>query len=179
MKQVTFPTLERDVYALHQQIEELMGGRGVNKYIWGAEPIGNQMYAITIRADELPAALQRFETRVRTDFAEGNEVRFSLIAQCAIRRGEKNNRLPIDMDDDERRLEWLHRRAEPNGFAVIAADIASVERIRIAKAGARHLADRTRFDGRLKVTNPTKFAGAIRHGIGHGKAFGLGLIDTH
>jgi CRISPR-associated protein Cas6/Cse3/CasE subtype I-E len=179
MKQAVFPTLETDVYALHEQIERLMGGRSTNHYIWAAEPIGNRMSAITVRSDRLPKVLEAHGTEVPMEFQEGEEKRFSLVAQCAIRRGENNTRVPIDLDDDERRLQWLYRRAALNGFEVSSVEIASVERIRLDKMGARHVADRTRFEGLLKVTNPAKFAAAIRNGIGHGKAFGLGLIDFH
>ena len=54
-----------------------------------------------------------------------------------------------------------------------------VGRIRVTKTGARHITDRTRFEDKLRITDPTKFAEAIRSGIGHGKAFGLGLLDIN
>ncbi|QIG50381.1 type I-E CRISPR-associated protein Cas6/Cse3/CasE [Nordella sp. HKS 07] len=178
MRQATFPTLETNTYVLHQQIEKLMGGRGANHYVWSAEPIGNRMTAITIRSAALPPVLEKYGVTLPSTFHVGEVRRFSLVAQCAIRRGEKNNRVAIDVDDDERRHEWLRRRAALNGFEVVSAEIATVERIRIGKTGARHVADRTRFEGTLKITDPEKFANAMRMGIGHGKAFGLGLIDV-
>jgi CRISPR-associated protein Cas6/Cse3/CasE subtype I-E len=177
MRQVTFPTLETDTYALHQQIEKLMGGREGNHYIWSAEPIGRRMTAVTIRAATLPQVLDEYGKSLPMSFEASQELDFSLVSQCAIRRGERNARTAIDIDDDERRVDWLHKRSSLNGFEVIAVEIASVERIYIGKMGARHVADRTRFTGRLRVTDAEKFTAALRNGVGHGKAFGLGLID--
>jgi len=34
------------------------------------------------------------------------------------------------------------------------------------------------FDGVLQVTDPSGLLAAVRSGIGHGKAFGLGLISV-
>jgi CRISPR-associated protein Cas6/Cse3/CasE subtype I-E len=177
VRQVTFPTLEADAYVLHQQIERLMGGRGANHYIWCAEPAGGRMLAVTIRSAALPEALDTRATIVPEVFRVGEEHPFNLVAQCAVRRGGRNVRTAIDPADDERRFEWLRRRAELNGFSVLAVEIASVERIVIGKSGARHLADRTRFAGHLRVIDAARFSAAMRNGIGHGKAFGLGLID--
>ncbi len=178
MKQATFPTLETDVYALHQQIELLMGGRTARHYLWAAEPIGNRMMAVTIRSDELPAALKRFARAVPVTFETGRSHPFGLVAQCAIRRGPTNARTAIDVDDDARRILWLERRAAMNGFDLVSVEIASVERIRVGKIANRHIADRTRFEGTLRIADPDRFAGAMRNGIGHGKAFGLGFIDV-
>lgn len=177
MKQAVFPTLETDVYVLHKQIEKLMGGRGTSPYLWSAEPIGGRMQAITIRASELPAVLEREARLIPALFPEGAEHRFSLTAQCAIRRGPRNLRIAIDPGDDARRLQWLERRALPNGFELVTVEIASVERIRIGKPGAHHIADRTRFEGTLRIVEPQLFQRTLRDGIGHGKAFGLGLLD--
>ena len=178
MRQVTFPTLETDVYQLHQQIERLMGGREENPYLWMAEPIGDRMLAVTIRSERLPDSLAPHARELPSEFAAGEERRFSLVAQCAVRRGPRNARTAIDIDDDPRRLQWLERRAALSGFEVLSVEIASVSRIRVEKMGARHVADRTRFEGRLRITEPRRFAAALRGGIGHGKAFGRGVLDV-
>jgi len=72
---------------------------------------------------------------------------------------------------------WLVRRAEKMGFAV---DTDSL----VVEAYEQH-DDRTDrklqfttvdFSGRLTVTDPVAFAGALAQGIGHAKAFGCGLL---
>lgn len=72
---------------------------------------------------------------------------------------------------------WLARRGESMGFAIDADSL-------VAEAYEQH-DDRTdrelRFNtvdrsGRLKVTDPHAFAGALAGGIGHAKAFGCGLL---
>jgi len=177
MMQATFPTYDDGAYALHQKVERLMNGRKDRSYIWSAEPIGGRMVSLTIRADQLPEKLNRIATPTKREFRVGDIHPFSFVAQCVIRMGPKNQRLQIDIHDDARRYEWLRRRAYMNGFSIVESEIASVETIFIDKRGAQHKTDRTRFEGKLRVVDPQKFATAIRFGIGHGKSFGLGLLD--
>lgn len=79
-------------------------------------------------------------------------------------------------------LDWLHRQADRHGFRVLRVqDAPDASRSRpqqrraYSKAQIPHFG--VRFDGVLRVTDPTKLEEAIRRGIGPAKAFGFGLLS--
>lgn len=77
------------------------------------------------------------------------------------------------------RLAWLSRKAEQNGFTILTVQEAGGE-----KAGAVHPEDRGgrlyldtyRYSGTLWIEDAERFREAVRHGVGPGKAYGLGML---
>jgi len=78
-------------------------------------------------------------------------------------------------------------RAAMNGFAIIddpthagspQVVVADRQRWRIphTTSGGEFTLTTARFDGVLRVTDPDRLRRALTHGIGHGKAFGCGLL---
>jgi CRISPR system Cascade subunit CasE len=79
--------------------------------------------------------------------------------------------------------EWLLRRAEHHGFILPLGeqkepDVAVRGRrtVRFARQGHTVTLDTAVFEGRLEVTDPTALRAALARGIGHGKAYGCGLL---
>ena len=79
-------------------------------------------------------------------------------------------------------MEWLHRRAEQNGFAVLTEGSCVVGagwKI-FNKTGQRsriRLKEVT-FEGILRVEDRDLFCNALVNGIGRGKAYGMGMITV-
>lgn len=79
----------------------------------------------------------------------------------------------------DEQLDWLSRQGARLGFEVEGADISGCERIVMWKpGGARpNVKDAVLFDGVLVVRDAAALRAALVDGVGHGKAFGLGLLS--
>lgn len=106
---------------------------------------------------------------------KGSTYRFRLIANPTVTRDGKRFGLP----GDEEQLAWLSRQATQHGFVVLEAI-----RLGSAKLGAGSGSGRpgltlqsVRFEGQLSIQDPGKVSAALTGGIGHGKAFGLGMLS--
>ncbi|MEV6813997.1 type I-E CRISPR-associated protein Cas6/Cse3/CasE [Micromonospora sp. NPDC051296] len=87
----------------------------------------------------------------------------------------------------EEQIEWLIRKGSQHGFVVPTAyngqpDVSPSPCL--TQAGQPRSGDRgpitiqpVRFEGHLIVTDADAFRAAVRQGIGHGKAYGCGLIS--
>lgn len=96
----------------------------------------------------------------------------------------------VDLRNDEARLDWLRRKADQSGFALLRVRTATtVPDVRLAPAGKvtgrQRLDDGSRtltlagvlFEGALEITDADRFRAALEQGIGPGKAYGLGLLS--
>ncbi|MBI1395304.1 MAG: type I-E CRISPR-associated protein Cas6/Cse3/CasE [Betaproteobacteria bacterium] len=74
--------------------------------------------------------------------------------------------------------EWLLAKGSRHGWqctALTAVEYAPLSVVRPSdRMAIRHAA--LRLEGRLQVTDPASFAIALYHGIGRGRAWGLGLL---
>lgn len=74
-------------------------------------------------------------------------------------------------------LDWLHRKAESNGFKVMDASFDRVYWQDSRNGTEGKPIGAVRFDGILVVTDPDALRAAVRNGIGPQKAFGFGLLS--
>ena len=105
----------------------------------------------------------------------GMEYRFRLVANATVTRDGKR----LGLLSEEEQLAWLSRQGGRHGFVVL-----DVIRLASTRLGARSGRDRpaltfqsARFEGLLTIEDPGKVASALTGGIGHGKAFGLGMLS--
>lgn len=93
--------------------------------------------------------------------------------------GENRNSRRRVLRTQEERLVWLNRKAEQNGFAILEAQESAGEKesaVHPAEKGGKLYLDSYRYSGTLQITNEEQFKQALRHGIGPGKAYGLGML---
>ncbi|UXH76789.1 type I-E CRISPR-associated protein Cas6/Cse3/CasE [Roseateles amylovorans] len=99
--------------------------------------------------------------------------RFRLVANPTVtRQGQRHGLVGEDMQ-----LAWLHRQGERHGFTVEAAMVSHSDTLRGRKAETRVSLLQVQFDGVLRVGDPAAVVSAVASGIGHGKAFGCGLLS--
>jgi CRISPR system Cascade subunit CasE len=79
--------------------------------------------------------------------------------------------------------EWFLRRAGHHGFTVPLEDhkepdvaVRGRRTVRFARQGRTVTLDTAVFEGRLEVVDPAALRAALTGGIGHGKAYGCGLL---
>lgn len=102
--------------------------------------------------------------------------RFRLQANPTVTRNGK--RYGLVKEEDQ--LAWLERQGLGHGFKVLATMRAECERLqaRQTSAGRRITLQSALFEGHLEPTDPTLLRHAVLSGLGHGKAWGLGLLSV-
>lgn len=119
----------------------------------------------------------------------GQRFRFRLRANPCVKRNGKRLGL-LRLEEQEA---WVERKGFQHGFSLpqpASFDFSESGRKRIdvrvsqeqMLRGTQHTGNGIRiysvlYDGFLSVTEPEKFRNALRTGIGHGKAMGLGLLS--
>ena len=71
---------------------------------------------------------------------------------------------------------WLERRGQRLGFELLDLHRCEYEVVEFVRQSQPLRVGAVRYAGRLRVTGPTKFTSAMLDGIGHGKAWGCGLL---
>jgi CRISPR system Cascade subunit CasE len=71
---------------------------------------------------------------------------------------------------------WLERQGRRLGFDLVDLHGCDYEVVEFVRQGRPLRIGTVRFAGRLRVTEPVKFTSAMLDGIGHGKAWGCGLL---
>lgn len=106
----------------------------------------------------------------------GRLYHFRLTANPTVTRGGKR----FGLVGEEAQQTWLSRQSARYGFAVREAVIEGRSRlsVRQARAGHRITVDVVQFDGVLEAREPAAMQQALTGGIGHAKAFGLGMLSV-
>ena len=102
-------------------------------------------------------------------------------------RDEKNRRR-VSLNKDEDRIKWLERKGEEIGFRLADVSVAPIPNVASVQQGMlkgwHPDSDKPMtfgsvvFEGVLQVTDVEKFQGALKTGIGTGKAYGFGLLSV-
>lgn len=122
----------------------------------------------------------------------GTSVRFSLMAEIAVERGEPGKTQRVDpvlaawlasgkLDSwtslgFEIGRQWLLNRQATHGFRLMSTDTAQYEVIEFMREGKKIRIGTIDFTGIMEISDSEKFKKAMLNGIGHSKAWGLGLL---
>jgi hypothetical protein len=108
---------------------------------------------------------------------EGDVIAFEL--RACVAKKLKGRPIYFPLGDWRARHDWLDRKAEQNGFAVLALR-STASMAKIAKAGRSFTVDQTDFVGVLRVTDVTRFEIAMTKGVGSvARAFGFGMLNIN
>ena len=113
----------------------------------------------------------------RTLVTSGRILRFRLRANPTVTRQGKRHGLY--REDDQ--IGWLERQAARHGFEAQALAVSEPSRIvasRRRSGASQVVVYSALFDGVLRVTDVDLFVHALREGLGHAKALGLGLLSV-
>lgn len=184
----------RDSYAWHKRIWEAFLGQpeAERQFLTRLDDTGQGFRLLILskdpptRPDWCPSTDEAWQSRpIDEAFFQHKAYRFSLLAnptkKLVVRhpdgsRKKNGKRIPLGKREDL--IDWIQRKGEQHGFNVDAETLKTVPRprqqfLKKRKSGT-HTA--TEFTGTLKVTDPTAFQEAAKHGIGSAKAFGFGLL---
>lgn len=110
--------------------------------------------------------------------------------------GQRRNGKRVELRDEAMQLDWLRRKGEQNGFALLATKVnphvpdtraGAMDKVTGLRPSNGHDTEEQThkrltfgsvlFEGRLHVTDPEALRHGIVHGIGSGKAYGFGLLS--
>lgn len=90
-------------------------------------------------------------------------------------RAQKPKRYGLYSADAQ--AQWLVNVAARSGFVAERFEIVSSERFRARKGKAVVTLASATFEGELRVTDAGQVRALLQHGVGHGRAFGMGLLS--
>lgn len=124
-----------------------------------------------LAAEGLPPATKAFDPGAL--LRPGAHLRFRLAANPTVTRQGKRQGLV----GEEAQLAWLQRQGERLGFHVATALVSGSDMLHGRRGNARVSLRRVLFEGVLEVRDAGALGAAVAAGIGHGKAFGCGLLS--
>ena len=178
---------------LHGAVEAAFAGPRTRR-LWRLDRRGDRLWLLVLSEEtpDLAGVVAQFgppdgaaETRdyapLLARVADGSVWRFRLAAnpvksvKVAGGRGAVRNHVTVEQQE-----RWLAERApkhgfalEPDGFRVVDSRWISFDK---ATDGSPVRIHAVTFEGLLRVTDAGLFREALVHGIGRGKAYGLGLL---
>lgn len=111
-------------------------------------------------------------------FVAGQRLAFRLRANPTVKQNGKRHGL----HDEEAQRQWLMRKANDGGFAVLQVRISNERKLNDSicrSADHKHELNllSVQFDGELVVQTPDQFGKTLANGIGSAKGMGFGLLS--
>lgn len=121
-----------------------------------------------------------YDLFLKKGFHTNDILKFHLTANPTIKKN--NKRIPLNMNKTENvpycAMDWLVDRLKGKGAEVLSAQISSYESHKITGNNKKITLAAATYDGVLKVTDESEFAKLLSQGVGHGKAYGCGMISV-
>ena len=178
---------------LHGAIEQCFHGDRQHP-LWRIDQSGEKFFIIMVSNDSpdftvfseqfgaegTPPQVKNYDLFLQKGFREGDILRFHLTVNPTIKKD--NKRIPLNMNKTEKQaycaMDWLGDRLRANGAELVSAQNSAYGHRKIMGKDKKITLVTATFDGSLKVMDMGKFSKALISGIGHGKAYGCGLISV-
>lgn len=171
----------RDVYSIHKLVYScfpLSENRG--NFLYADKGFSDGIRTVLILSEQtpqIPDSIRSATTELSKNFMRFNEFRFEVVLNPVKREKESGKRraitgqLPL--------LKWFTIHAEKWGFAANenTLEVITLPMVKFKKGDADCLFHAVKFRGTLRVTDHSLFSETLKKGIGHGKAFGFGLLQ--
>ena len=171
----------RDVYSIHKLVYScfpLSENRG--NFLYADKGFSDGIRTVLILSEQtpqIPDSIRSATTELSKNFMRFNEFRFEVVLNPVKREKESGKRraitgqLPL--------LKWFTIHAEKWGFAANenTLEVITLPMAKFKKGDADCLFHAVKFRGTLRVTDHSLFSETLKKGIGHGKAFGFGLLQ--
>lgn len=171
----------RDVYSIHKLVYScfpLSENRG--NCLYADKGFSDGIRTVLILSEQtpqIPDSIRSATTELSKNFMRFNEFRFEVVLNPVKREKESGKRraitgqLPL--------LKWFTIHAEKWGFAANenTLEVITLPMVKFKKGDADCLFHAVKFRGTLRVTDHSLFSETLKKGIGHGKAFGFGLLQ--
>lgn len=171
----------RDAYSIHKLVYSCFPlPENSGNFLYADKGFAEGVRTILIlseQAPQIPDFIPAATTELSDHFLDIGQYRFEIVLNPVKREKETGKRrailgqLPL--------LQWFMSHAEKWGFAADenSLEVMTLPALRFKKGETEHIFHSVRFRGFLKVTDKTLFCKNLISGIGHGKAFGFGLLQ--
>ena len=145
----------------------------------GPRQNGRELVVLSQEIPDIPQGITSATLTLSPDFLQFPRYRFMIDMNPVKREASTGKRRPIL--GQLPLLTWFISLGEKNGFAVDPITLeAQVHPTRVcAKGDIERLFHHVTFRGNLEVKDTTLFQEAVYNGLGHGKAFGFGLLQLN
>lgn len=171
-------SLHRVVYSLFPDVRD--GESGPSGILFTDKGAHKGMRRLLIVSDRSPLKPEHGTLKwheLKPTFLDFPQYRFECVLNPVRKSAETGRREPVRGRNAV--AEWFINKAPSCGFEL---DEASLQVVDITvdsfdKGGHTVTLSKARLSGILTVTDRERFAHSVAHGIGHGKAFGCGLLQ--
>ncbi len=171
-------SLHRVVYSLFPEARETKdSSSGILFADKGAFKGLRRILIVSDRKPLSPDAGTIEHRELHPSFLEFPQYRFECVLNPVRRDARTGRREPVRGRDAV--AEWFMKKALSCGFELEAGalQVADISVDSFIKAGQKITISKARITGILTVKDKKRFANTVMHGIGHGKAFGCGLLQ--
>ena len=174
-------SLHRVVYGLFDDVREgdREKGSGILFVDMGGDKYGRQLLILSNRQPREP----EYGAFVRTEpipeaFFGFSAYRFEIVINPVRRDSRTQKRMPLRNREEVAR--WFLEKAPARGFEVQESSIqvAEINTDVFWKGEQKITLGKARVTGTLSVVDKERFTQSVCQGIGHGKAFGYGLLQV-
>ena len=172
---------DTDPITAHRELSEVFGQKaGDGEFLFRADSTIAGRYWVQSVApwtrwpETAVSALE--PKRIVIQLAEGLMYRFTLPV-CAGQVKMVGHEKKIEPYRNSQEVEaWMRSKAPQYGFAPLMLDV-SMQTLRFSHRGQKVKIEYAQLEGALEVADPEEFKRRIRHGFGHHRRAGLGLIQ--
>lgn len=171
----------QDAYALHRLVYSFFPReKNAGRFLYadlGSAAGGRDLLILSGILPELPEEIASASTELSDRFFQFSDFNFKVLLNPVRKDGQTGKRLPIT--GQLPLLQWFASHAEKWGFTVDVntLSVRTLPSVNFIKNGGECRFHRAEFCGTLHVNAPEIFRRYAEHGIGHGKAFGFGLLQ--
>lgn len=171
----------RDSYAMHRLVYSFFPKeKKPGRFLYadqGPAAGGRSLLILSAVLPELPEEIPSASTELSDRFFLFESFQFKIRINPVRRDPESKKRLPIT--GQLPLLQWFASRAKQWGFEVDinTLEVRTLPSVSFPKNGSECRFHCVEFRGCLKVADPALFRQHVENGIGHGKAFGFGLLQ--
>lgn len=171
----------RDAYSIHKIVYSCFPqeGNGGN-FLYSDKGFCDGIRTILILSEQkpqIPNFIQSATTELSEHFLNFSRYRFEIILNPVKREKESGKRRPIL--GQLPLLQWFIAHSKRWGFETDenSLEVMTLPMLKFKKNNADCMFHAVKFRGSLRITDQTLFSETLKNGIGHGKAFGFGLMQ--
>lgn len=168
-----------DAYSFHRLVYSFFP-RTENKerYLYVNKGIvnnSNQLIILSKNCPNIPDNIASTSVEISNNFFKFKSYRFEVILNPVKTDNKTKKRISIINTDELKK--WFLNKTNNLGFDISDLSINSLNPVIFVKDRHKCTFNSVKFSGHLNVTDKDKFIETVKSGIGHGKAFGFGLLQ--
>lgn len=171
----------RDAYSIHKLVYSCFPiSENKGNFLYVDKGFNDGIRTILILSEQMPQIsddISSVSTELSSHFFSFNQFRFEIVLNPVKREKSTGKRRAII--GQLSLLQWFLSHSEKWGFIPDenSLEVMTLPMLKFKKKDMDYMFHTVKFRGSLSITDKTLFFETLKNGIGHGKAFGLGLLQ--